>query len=111
MKSVRRNLFLFTLAIFFIFMVSNLGYTQSKKYRNYRKESRNFQKKKYKPRRSSSNRECARLYVKKYNYKPRKVHLVASKNKSKSTPLAEYDPNDTPPPPKPKPAKRARKKS
>lgn len=60
-------------------------------------------KKKYRPRRTASNRECARLYVKKYNYKPRRVNLVASKNKSKSVPLAEYDPNDTPPPPAPKP--------
>lgn len=104
MKSVRYNLFFLPLAIFLIMMACATGYGQSKKYRNFNKNRRNFQKKKYRPRRSDANRACARLYVKKYNYKPRKVNLIASKGKSKSVPLAEYDPDDTPPPrPKPKP--------
>lgn len=101
MKLIRHHLSFLPITVLILFMAFSSGQSQSKKYRKYRKNSRSFQKKRYRIRGSVSNRQCAELYYKKHNYKPRKVLVTASKGKSNSTPLAEYDPNDVPPKPKP----------
>ncbi|QSE96870.1 OmpA family protein [Fulvivirga lutea] len=73
---------------------------------SYNKLNRSFYKRRYATNTISSDAQCSRLRKKKFRKKNRNVPVLASAKNSKSVPMAEYDPSDTPastPAPKPKP--------